>query len=186
MKKISGFKLGLGVIAAAFFAFIPNNTFATVKIGTSTITANSPKSNISFDGVSTITIENSNNASKTLTINEAGPVTIILKGTNKLGKIESKNKITFAASTGSLSLTSGINFTGNGTIELDPSICADSKLSDSKQSFVNNKVTISSANCGKGGGDAENPDTFDMIYVYAAVLLASSAILGYRRYLAKH
>lgn len=185
MKKISGFKLGLGIIAAAFFAFIPNNTYATVKLGTSTITADKPKSGVSFDGVSTITIENAS-TTKTLSIDEANPVTIILKGNNKIGKIESKNQITFGASTGNLSLTSGVSFTGNGIIVLDSSICASAKLSSTKQSFTSSNVTISAENCKKGSASEENPDTFDMIYVYAAVLLASSAILGYRRYLAKH
>lgn len=185
MKKISGFKLGLGIIAAAFFAFIPNNTFATVKIGTKDISKGTV-TGASFDGVSTITLENYNGSSKTLTIDEANPVTIILKGSNKLGKIESKNNVIFGASTGNLSLASGINFSGNGIIVLDSSICASSKLSSTKQSFASSNVTISAENCKKGSANEENPDTFDMIYVYAAVLLASSAILGYRRYLAKH
>lgn len=186
MKKISGFKLGLGVAAAAFFAFIPNNTFATIKLGNTEIKANTPVSGITFDGVSAITIENSN-TSKTLDIDEGEPITITLKGTNKIGKITSKNKVTFAKSTGSLTLKNGMSISGNGIIVLDSAICADAKLTSNNKSFsaTSTGVTISSANCGKGGTE-ENPDTFDMVYVYAAVLLASSAILGYRRYLAKH
>lgn len=186
MKKISGFKLGLGVAAAAFFAFIPSNTFATIKLDTSILKDNTPKSGITFDGISTITIENSN-TEKTLNINEENPVTIILKGENKIGKITSKNKVTFAKSTGSLTLKNGMSISGNGIIVLDSAICADAKLTSNNKSFsaTSTGVTISSANCGKGGTE-ENPDTFDMVYVYAAVLLASSAILGYRRYLAKH
>lgn len=48
-------------------------------------------------------------------------------------------------------------------------------------------VELSTAACSAEGASApvDNPDTFDMVYVYAALLVASSAILGYRRYIAK-
>ena len=48
---------------------------------------------------------------------------------------------------------------------------------------ITNGIKLSAAACSANGVD--NPDTLDMIYVYAAILVASSAILGYRRYIAK-
>lgn len=184
MKKISGFKLGLGVAAAAFFAFIPNNTFAAVKIDGNDITSTTVSGATYDKSTHTITLNNYT-GNKALKITESERVYIVLKGTNKVDSITSKNDIQFNTSTGSLALASGVSFTGNGIIVLDSSICASSKLTSTQQSFASKNVTISSENCKKGSSE-ENPDTFDMVYVYAAVLLASSAILGYRRYLAKH
>ena len=58
------------------------------------------------------------------------------------------------------------------------------------KSGISNGIKISSEGCSskivdEDGNEVENPETLDMIYVYAAILVASSAILGYRRYIAK-
>ena len=46
-------------------------------------------------------------------------------------------------------------------------------------------ITISSSNC-SSDANPEIPETLDMIYVYVAIFMVSSAIFAYRRYLAKH
>lgn len=50
-----------------------------------------------------------------------------------------------------------------------------------------NNFSLSSSNCAASGngGTVENPDTIDTVYIYVAILVASSAILLYRRHIVK-
>ena len=74
------------------------------------------------------------------------------------------------------------NVTGTGSSKATTTTFTTSELT----SGVTDGIKLSAAACSATGEEGvDNPDTLDAIYVYAAILVASSAILGYRRYIAK-
>lgn len=58
---------------------------------------------------------------------------------------------------------------------------------DANKNGITSGLSLSAEACEEvaSGESIENPNTLDMVYVYAAILVASSAMLGYRRYIAK-
>ena len=73
------------------------------------------------------------------------------------------------------------NVAGTGTSKATTTTFTTSTLT----SGITDGIKLSAAACSATEDGVENPDTLDMVYVYAAILVASSAILGYRRYIAK-
>lgn len=79
-----------------------------------------------------------------------------------------------------------INIAGTGTIKTSTVFSADGSKA------ITGGLKIASSYCTEAGksssttkDDTKNPDTLDAIYYYVAALVASSAILIYRRHLAK-
>ncbi len=193
MKKISGLTLGLGVLAAAFFALIPNNnTFAKVTIGGTEVKTTSSNGIKYSSSTHTITLTGYDGG-KSLIIDETEPVTIkATSGNNRFADITSNGNISFEVTGSETSIFVDTEITTTGIISYK-NTCVDKKLSADGKSFTSGTITFTAGTCNspapttttKPKEDVENPDTFDAIYVYVAVLVASSAILGYRRYLAK-
>ena len=84
---------------------------------------------------------------------------------------------------------------GTTGIKLGAKLCAKDKKAEIKTSTPSSEtwaalyriagpISLSSTYC-SGGKTPSTPETIDAVYVYVAILVASSAIFAYRRYLAK-
>ncbi len=72
------------------------------------------------------------------------------------------------------------NIAGTGSSKATTTTFTTSELTTG----IDSGIKLSAEAC-SADGNVKNPDTLDMIYVYAAILVASSAILGYRHFIAK-
>lgn len=203
MKTNSKLKLGIGAVIAAFFAIMPTSAFATVKAGSEDITSKTANTagTVKYDSATkTITL---NGYTGELTINEQDAT---IKTTSaQTGKTVSKITVTgqkpvltiddsaTLATSGDISVYH--KTAGTTGIKLGAKLCAKDKKAEIKTSNPSSEtwaalyriagpISLSSTYC-SGGKTPSTPETIDAVYVYVAILVASSAIFAYRRYLAK-
>ena len=202
MKKISGIKLGLGVfaLAAMLFTFLPSKAFAAnpvISAGSNLYVASGSKSNsastATYDA-STKTLNLRGYSGNVTISNTTGKVTISGSGTiSKLTLTNTNVDFVLASVTinQTVATSSTVNFSASSNITLANDLVATSVSS----SLLNSNGAVATAttlpagtwsNVGGVGANPEVPDTIDMVHVYVAILMVSSAILAYRRYLAKH
>ena len=205
MKANSKLKLGIGAIIAAFFAIMPSSAFATVKAGTEDISSktsntagtvkyDSSTKTITLDGYAgDLTITGQNVTIKTTSKQadkKIGKITVIGDATTQKPVLTIDDDATIVT-TGDIAAYH--KATGTTGIKLGSKLCAKSGNTDIKtttsSSFsavytLSGPTSLSASNC-KNSKTPDTPETLDAIYVYVAILVASSAIFAYRRYLAK-
>lgn len=206
--KISKLKLGLGVAIAAFFAVMPSRAFATVKLGTEDI------SNKDKNAAGTVLYDKTNKIltlngyAGNITVNDQNIT--IKTGASQAGKSISKITVAGGSTVGQPVLTiddsASLVTTGDivvshkaaGTtgIKLGAKLCAKGNGAEVVKSAgaagssfttvytVKGPVNLSASNC-TSDKSPNTPETIDAVYIYVAVLVASSAIFAYRRHLAK-
>lgn len=207
MKTNSKLKLGIGAVIAAFFAIMPTSAFATVKAGTEDITSKTANTagTVKYDNATkTITL---NGYAGELTIADQNAT---IKTTSaQAGKTVSKITVTGGTTTKKPVLTIDDSATlatsgdisvyhreaGTTGIKLGAKLCAKDKKAEIKTSNpssdtwaalykIAGPISLSAANC-SNSKTPDTPETIDAVYVYVAILVASSAIFAYRRHLAK-
>lgn len=205
MKANSKLKLGIGAVIAAFFAIMPSSAFATVKAGTEDISSKTSNTagTVKYDSsTKTITLDGYA-GDLTITGQNATIKTTSKQADKKIGKITvigdaTTQKPVLTIDDGATIVTTGDiaayhKATGTAGIKLGSKLCAKSGNTDIKtttnSSFpaiytLGGPVNLSASNC-KNSKTPDTPETLDAIYVYVAILVASSAIFAYRRYLAK-
>ncbi|MCR5832564.1 MAG: hypothetical protein K6G36_01290 [Candidatus Saccharibacteria bacterium] len=135
----------------------------TIKAGSISLTAESPaKAKIMFDAKADVTV------SKDITANYTTKITT--KGI-ELNKVCANAQIINLEESGKSTASTTV-FSSDGKVGVTKGVKIASSVCDTKTDTKTN--------------DKENPDTADSIYFYVAALVASSAILVYRRRLAKH
>lgn len=129
----------------------------------------------------TITLNDTDSTTQSIITVSNGAV---VKATKSISSVYS-----FAATEKGISLGNSIcsnpkaeisNINGSGTAKVTTTF-----TTTAAPKGITNGIELSAAACSGKTADVENPDTVDMVYVYAALLVASSAILGYRHYIAK-
>ncbi|MBR6532462.1 hypothetical protein IKT64_01690 [Candidatus Saccharibacteria bacterium] len=205
MKANSKLKLGIGAIVAALFAIMPSSAFATVKAGTEDITSKTSNTagTVKYDS-STKTITLDGYAGDiTITGQDATIKTTSKQADKKIGKITivgdatTQKPVLTIDDSANLVTTGDVaayhKATGTAGIKLGSKLCSKSGSADIKTSSsssfsaiytLGGPVNLSADNC-KNSKSPDTPETLDAIYVYVAILVASSAIFAYRRYLAK-
>ncbi|MDO4759992.1 MAG: hypothetical protein Q4A33_01670 [Candidatus Saccharibacteria bacterium] len=205
MKTSSKLKLGIGALVAAFFAIMPTNVFAAqVKVGNEDITSktsntdktveyNSANKVLTLKGfVGDISVTGQNITIKTTSAQSSkkiGRISVFGDSTTPKPVLTIEDSAVLAT-TGDIAVYH--KSTGTTGIKLGANLCAKSGSAEIKTGSVSSfaatytikgPVSLSASGCKDSNPDS--PETIDIVYVYAAVLVASSAIFAYRRHLAK-